>query len=107
MTELEIIKLLPFAALFGLAVGLIVILPTIIKRLIKKEKVFPDHNPNELPPMKGWCILGIILFSGFAIASFSIHMPLIGCLFIVFALLNIVALKYFEKIQNGNSEPEP
>lgn len=85
----EELKLLLISVLFGLVIGIAISLPILIKRLIRKEKLFKKSKK----PTPAWIWpLGILLFGFLGIVSFLTSRPIFGALFALLCIAYIIGI---------------
>jgi hypothetical protein len=84
--------------LIGLAIGLAVSLPIILKRYRAKEAIIPKAKKFKSSKI---FYLGVLFFSGFAAVSFYIGKPAFGSLFTLFALAYLVGLIAYSRGWRG------
>ena len=86
----ELFKLLVIIGL-SLAVGLLIVLPIIVWRAIRREPLLPKGKKIKSSRI---LYFGAILFGGFAIISFFIGRPYFGSAFLLMLFAYVFGLVY-------------
>lgn len=93
----ELFRLLAIV-IFSILFSLCIIVPIILWRLIKKKPVIPKGKKLQSPFI---LYFGIVLFGGFASASFIIGMPYFGSAFMIFMSAYVIGLIAYSKGWRG------
>jgi hypothetical protein len=89
----ELFKLIVGLGL-SLIVSLIIIVPVIIWRILRRKPILPKGEKFESPAP---FYIGIILFGGFALAAFLTSMPYFGSAILLMLLAFVIGLIAYKK----------